>query len=85
MVYRIVIIRESGEAGMREAQGLINREPATSPVFLSLWASTSPPEEKIQLDAVTQLLIEKGIITEEEFFMKLKQVQAEYVSRRAIR
>jgi hypothetical protein len=28
----------------------------------------------IQLDAVTQLFIEKGIITEEEFFTKLKQV-----------
>ncbi|MEE9503539.1 MAG: hypothetical protein V3V90_00275 [Thermodesulfobacteriota bacterium] len=25
-----------------------------------------------QLDAVTQLLIEKGIFTEEEFFVKLK-------------
>ncbi len=33
----------------------------------------------IQLDAVTQLLIRKGKITEEEFFVKLKQVQNEYV------
>jgi len=32
----------------------------------------------IQLDAVTQLLIEKGIITGQEFFSKLKQVKAEY-------
>ena len=32
----------------------------------------------IQMDAVTQLLIEKGIITDQEFFSKLKQVQAEY-------
>ena len=32
----------------------------------------------IQLDVVTQVLIEKGIITDEEFFTKLKQVQAEY-------
>jgi hypothetical protein len=32
----------------------------------------------IQLDVVTRLLIEKGIITDEEFFVKLKQVQAEY-------
>ena len=39
----------------------------------------------IQLDAVTQLLIEKGVITDEEFFTKLKQVQAEYVRRRADR
>ncbi len=36
----------------------------------------------IQLDAVSQLLIEKGIITEEEFFAKLKQVQAEYQSKK---
>jgi mannitol/fructose-specific phosphotransferase system IIA component (Ntr-type) len=35
----------------------------------------------IILDAVTQLLIEKGIITNEEFFTKLKQVQAEYQSK----
>ena len=39
----------------------------------------------IQIDAVAQLLIEKGIITEEELFTKLKQVQTEYVSKRAIR
>ena len=33
------------------------------------------------LDAVTRLLIEKGIITEEEFFAKLKEVQMEYKSK----
>lgn len=32
----------------------------------------------IQLDVVTRVLIEKGIITDDEFFVKLKQVQAEY-------
>jgi hypothetical protein len=32
----------------------------------------------IQLDVVTRVLIEKGIITDEEFSIKLKQVQAEY-------
>ena len=32
----------------------------------------------IQVDAVAQLLIDKGIITEEEFYTKLKQVQNEY-------
>ena len=32
----------------------------------------------IQIDAVTQLLIEKGIFTKEEFFEMLKQVQMEY-------
>jgi mannitol/fructose-specific phosphotransferase system IIA component (Ntr-type) len=30
------------------------------------------------LDSLTQLLMEKGIITNEEFFAKLKQVEAEY-------
>jgi len=38
----------------------------------------------IQLDAVTQMLIEKGIITEEEFFRKLKEVQREYEQRKTI-
>jgi len=37
----------------------------------------------IQVDALAQLLIEKGIITEQEFFSKLKQVQAEYKKRKA--
>jgi mannitol/fructose-specific phosphotransferase system IIA component (Ntr-type) len=35
----------------------------------------------IILDAVTRLLIEKGIITDEEFFAKLKEVQMEYKSK----
>jgi len=35
----------------------------------------------IQLDAVTRLLIEKGVITSEEFFTKLKEVQMEYKSK----
>ena len=34
----------------------------------------------IQLDALAELLIEKGLITA-EFFAKLKQVQAEYQSK----
>ena len=34
----------------------------------------------IQVDAIAQLLIEKGIITKEEFFSKLKQVQSQYQS-----
>ena len=38
-----------------------------------------------QLDAVTQLLIEKGLITEEEFYTKLKEVQYDYESKRGIR
>jgi archaellum biogenesis ATPase FlaH len=32
----------------------------------------------IIVDSLTQLLMEKGIITSEEFFAKMKQVQAEY-------
>ena len=36
----------------------------------------------IMTDALTQLLIEKGIITQEEFFTKLKQVQEASKDRR---
>ena len=36
----------------------------------------------IQVDALSQLLIEKGKITEQEFFTKLKMVQMEYESKR---
>ena len=32
----------------------------------------------IEIQAVAQLLVEKGIITEQEYYQKLKQVQAEY-------
>ena len=38
-----------------------------------------------QLDAVTQLLVEKGIFSEQEFFAKLKQVQHEWESKRSSR
>jgi hypothetical protein len=31
----------------------------------------------IQVDTLTQLLIEKGLISQEEFFTKLKEVQSE--------
>ena len=37
----------------------------------------------IQIDAVTQLLIEKGIFTKEEFFGMLKRVQMEYQKDKA--
>ena len=36
----------------------------------------------IQLDALAQLLIEKGMITEQELLAKVKKVQAEYKSRK---
>ncbi len=35
----------------------------------------------IQTDALCQLLIEKGITTKDEFFCKLKAVQAEYARK----
>ena len=35
----------------------------------------------IQVDALAQLLIEKGIITQKEYMEKLKQVQIEYQIR----
>ena len=35
----------------------------------------------IQVDAIAQLLIEKGIFTKEEFFDMLKQVQMDYQRR----
>lgn len=37
----------------------------------------------IQVDALVQLLIEKGIFSEQEFFTKLKTVQMEYESKKA--
>ncbi len=35
----------------------------------------------IQLDVVTRVLIEKGIISDDEFFVKLKKVQMEYKNK----
>ena len=32
----------------------------------------------IQVDTLAQLLIEKGLISEQEFYSKLKEVQAQY-------
>jgi hypothetical protein len=32
----------------------------------------------IQVDTLTQLLIEEGLISEQKFYEKLKQVQAQY-------
>jgi hypothetical protein len=36
----------------------------------------------IQNDAIVQLLIEEGITTQEKFFNKLKQVQAQYEAKK---
>jgi hypothetical protein len=35
----------------------------------------------LQIDALIQLLIDKGIITEDDFFTKLEEVKEEYRSR----
>jgi len=60
---------------MASAEILSNKDLVT---FKELLISNS-----IQVDALAQLLIEKGLISQEEFFAKLKQVQAEYDSRKA--
>jgi len=39
----------------------------------------------IQVDALAQLLMEKGLITEQEFYIKLKQVQGEWESKRGVK
>ncbi len=39
----------------------------------------------IQTDALAQLLIEKGLITLEEYDEKLKQVQYEYMSKQSMK
>jgi hypothetical protein len=37
----------------------------------------------IQVDALVQLLVEEGLISEQRFFEKLKQVQAQYQQRQS--
>ena len=39
----------------------------------------------IQTDTLVQLLIEEGIISEQKFFAKLKEVQAQYQKHESIR
>ena len=39
----------------------------------------------IQVDALSQLLMEKGLITDQEFYIKLKQVQGEWESKRGVK
>ena len=38
----------------------------------------------IQVDTAVQIMIEKGFFTEQEFFTKLKQVQAQYQKNKSI-
>jgi hypothetical protein len=51
-------------------------DPSEMVSFKELLISNS-----IHIDAVTQLLIEKGIFTKEEFFVMLKKVQMEYMKK----
>jgi hypothetical protein len=37
----------------------------------------------IQVDALTQLLIEEGLINEQKFYAKLKEVQSQYKKRKS--
>jgi len=37
----------------------------------------------IQVDALVQLLVEEGLISEQRFFQKLKEVQAQYENRKS--
>jgi len=37
----------------------------------------------IEIQAIAQLLIEKGIFSQAEYFTKLKQVQVEYESKKS--
>ena len=56
--------------GNKMAQTLNPDEPVS---FKELLMANS-----IQVDALAQLLIEEGIISEQKFYEKLKQVQASY-------
>ena len=60
---------------MASAEILSNKDLVT---FKELLIANS-----IQVDAVAQLLIEKGLISQEEFFRKLKEVPPEYDSKKA--
>ena len=37
----------------------------------------------IQVDALVQLLVEEGLISEQRYFQKLKEVQAQYEKRQS--
>ena len=50
-----------------------NIEPNEMATFKDLLLANS-----LQIDAVAQLMIEKGVFTKEEFFEMLKRIQAEY-------
>jgi len=61
---------------MRMGERLDEKETVT---FKELLMANAP-----QVDALCQILIEKRAFTEEEFFRKLKQVQQEYETKKAL-
>ena len=72
MVMVVLIVPEKGNPMARK---LDDKELVT---FKELLIANS-----IEVDALSQLLIEKGLITEQEFYTKLKQVQYDYESKRS--
>ena len=60
---------------MASAKGMNDKDLIT---FKELLMANS-----VQVDTFAQLFIEKGLISREEFYRKLKQVQMEYESRKA--
>jgi hypothetical protein len=69
-------VAEDGKGEMRMGERLDEKETVT---FKELLMANA-----IQVDALCQILIEKSVFTEEEFFRKLKQVQKEYEGKKAI-
>ena len=51
-------------------------DPSDIVAFRDLLVSTS-----IHLDTITQLLIDKGIFSSDEYYAKLKQVQTDYMRK----
>ena len=69
-------VAEGAEGEMRMGEKLSEKETVS---FKELLMANA-----IQVDALCQILIDKGVFTEEEFFGKLKQVQKEYETKKAL-
>jgi len=68
-------VAEDARGEMRMGERLDEKETVT---FKELLVANA-----IQVDALCQILIEKGVFTQGEFFGKLKQVQREYETKKA--
>lgn len=66
----------SKENHFMEAIMAIKMDPSDLVSFRELLIANS-----IQLDTITQMLIDKEIFTSDEFYARLKQIQIEYMSR----